>query len=188
MSFIRESGSVCRRLTLVRPISVLGGQAIVEGVEGTWKTLTADVNNLAGNLTTQVRAISSVTKAVAAGDLSRKIDVEASGEIQILKVTINSRSSSYPPEINLWDMQLTSLPCAPAAMVDQLRTFADEVIRVALSVGTEGILGGQAVVPGVSGTWKVLTETVNQMASNLTTQVVSAKPTPLLTRTRPFGC
>ena len=119
----------------------MGGQAIVEGVEGTWRTLTADVNKLAGNLTTQVRSIAAVTKAVAAGDLSRKIDVEAEGEIKELKVTINT-------------------------MVDQLRTFAEEVTRVALAVGTEGNLGGQARVPGVSGTWKTLTDTVNQVSAS----------------------
>jgi HAMP domain-containing protein len=124
----------------------LGGQADVKGVAGTWKDLTDNVNLLAGNLTSQVRNIALVTTAVANGDLSRKITVDAKGEILELKNTIN-------------------------AMVDQLRTFAAEVTRVAREVGTEGKLGGQAQVPGVAGTWQDLTENVNLMASNLTGQV-----------------
>jgi HAMP domain-containing protein/signal transduction histidine kinase/ActR/RegA family two-component response regulator len=124
----------------------LGGQAEVAGVSGTWKALTDNVNQLAGNLTGQVRNIAQVTKAVALGDLSQKITVEARGEVAELKDTINT-------------------------MVDQLRAFGDEVTRVAREVGTEGRLGGQAQVPGVAGTWKALTDNVNQLASNLTTQV-----------------
>ena len=126
----------------------LGGQAEVEGVSGTWKGLTENVNFMASNLTDQVRNIAQVTTAVAQGDLSKKITVDARGEILELKDTINT-------------------------MVDQLRSFAAEVTRVAREVGTEGILGGQAEVEGVSGTWKGLTENVNLMASNLTTQVRS---------------
>ena len=124
----------------------LGGQAEVKGVSGTWRQLTDNVNQLADNLTNQVRNIADVTTAVAKGDLSRKITVDARGEILELKNTINT-------------------------MVDQLSSFADEVTRVAREVGTEGILGGQADVPGVSGTWKALTDNVNFMANNLTTQV-----------------
>jgi HAMP domain-containing protein/signal transduction histidine kinase/CheY-like chemotaxis protein len=124
----------------------LGGQAEVEGVSGVWKALTDNVNTLAGNLTSQVRNIALVTTAVAKGDLSRTITVDASGEILQLKNTINT-------------------------MVDQLSSFADEVTRVAREVGTEGQLGGQAQVEGVSGTWRALTENVNRMASNLTGQV-----------------
>jgi HAMP domain-containing protein/signal transduction histidine kinase len=124
----------------------LGGQAKVPGAAGTWRDLTDNVNMLAGNLTNQVRNIAAVTTAVAAGDLSQKITVDAKGEILELKNTIN-------------------------AMVEQLRTFAREVTRVAREVGTEGKLGGQAKVPGVAGTWQDLTENVNQMASNLTSQV-----------------
>jgi HAMP domain-containing protein/signal transduction histidine kinase/ActR/RegA family two-component response regulator len=124
----------------------LGGQAKVPGVAGTWKDLTDNVNQLAGNLTNQVRNIALVTKAVANGDLSQKITVEAKGEILELKDTINK-------------------------MVDQLNSFAAEVTRVAREVGTEGKLGGQAKVPGVAGTWKDLTDNVNVMASNLTSQV-----------------
>ncbi len=124
----------------------LGGQARVEGVSGTWKDLTDSVNFMAGNLTSQVRNIADVTKAVAAGDLSKKITVDVKGEISELKNTINT-------------------------MVDQLRSFAAEVTRVAREVGTEGILGGQADVKGVAGTWKDLTESVNFMAGNLTSQV-----------------
>jgi HAMP domain-containing protein/signal transduction histidine kinase/DNA-binding response OmpR family regulator len=126
----------------------LGGQAKVEGVSGTWKGLTENVNFMASNLTDQVRNVAQVTTAVAQGDLSKKITVDARGEILELKETINT-------------------------MVDQLRSFAAEVTRVAREVGTEGELGGQAEVEGVSGTWKGLTENVNQMASNLTTQVRS---------------
>jgi HAMP domain-containing protein/signal transduction histidine kinase/DNA-binding response OmpR family regulator len=124
----------------------LGGQADVKGVAGTWKDLTDSVNFMAGNLTAQVRNIAEVTKAVAAGDLSKKITVDVKGEILELKNTINT-------------------------MVDQLSSFAAEVTRVAREVGTEGILGGQADVKGVSGTWKDLTDSVNSMAANLTSQV-----------------
>ena len=124
----------------------LGGQADVPGVGGTWKDLTDSVNKMASNLTSQVRNIAEVTTAVANGDLSRKIDVDVKGEILELKNTINT-------------------------MVDQLRGFASEVTRVALEVGTEGKLGGQAQVKGVAGTWKDLTDSVNQMANNLTGQV-----------------
>ncbi|NML48206.1 HAMP domain-containing protein [Ramlibacter sp. G-1-2-2] len=124
----------------------LGGQAEVQGVAGTWKDLTDSVNSMAGNLTAQVRNIAEVTKAVAAGDLSKKITVDVKGEILELKNTINT-------------------------MVDQLRSFASEVTRVAREVGTEGKLGGQADVQGVAGTWKDLTESVNFMAGNLTSQV-----------------
>src|SRR6202007_2808226 len=124
----------------------LGGQAQVKGVSGIWKDLTDNVNVLAGNLTDQVRNIAKVTTAVANGDLSQKITVDVKGEILELKNTINT-------------------------MVDQLRSFAAEVTRVAREVGTEGRLGGQAAVPGVSGTWKDLTDNVNFMASNLTGQV-----------------
>jgi HAMP domain-containing protein/signal transduction histidine kinase/DNA-binding response OmpR family regulator len=124
----------------------LGGQADVQGVAGTWKDLTDNVNFMAGNLTSQVRNIADVTKAVAAGDLSKKITVDVKGEILELKNTINT-------------------------MVDQLRSFASEVTRVAREVGTEGKLGGQADVQGASGTWKDLTDNVNFMAGNLTSQV-----------------
>jgi HAMP domain-containing protein/signal transduction histidine kinase/ActR/RegA family two-component response regulator len=124
----------------------LGGQATVPGVSGIWKDLTDNVNSMAGNLTSQVRNIALVTTAVANGDLSKHIDVDASGEILELKTTINT-------------------------MVDQLSAFADEVTRVAREVGTEGKLGGQATVEGASGTWQRLTESVNQLAGNLTTQV-----------------
>ncbi|KDN17410.1 HAMP domain-containing protein [Amycolatopsis rifamycinica] len=126
----------------------LGGQADVKGVSGTWKDLTESVNVMADNLTAQVRSIAQVTTAVARGDLSQKIRVDARGEILELKDTINT-------------------------MVDQLSAFADEVTRVAREVGTEGNLGGQATVRGVSGTWKNLTDNVNVMASNLTGQVRS---------------
>jgi HAMP domain-containing protein/CheY-like chemotaxis protein len=124
----------------------LGGQAVVPGVAGTWKDLTDSVNAMAGNLTAQVRNIAEVTTAVARGDLSRKITVDVKGEILELKDTINT-------------------------MVDQLNAFAGEVTRVAREVGTEGKLGGQANVPGVAGTWKDLTDSVNSMAGNLTAQV-----------------
>ncbi len=124
----------------------LGGQARVPGVAGTWKGLTDNVNFMADNLTSQVRNIAQVTTAVARGDLSKKIDVDARGEILELKTTVNT-------------------------MVDQLSAFADEVTRVAREVGTEGKLGGQAEVVGVSGTWQWLTESVNKLAGNLTTQV-----------------
>jgi signal transduction histidine kinase/HAMP domain-containing protein len=124
----------------------LGGQAKVEGVSGTWKDLTDNVNGLAGNLTAQVRNIALVTTAVANGDLSKKITVDVKGEVLELKNTVNT-------------------------MVDQLNSFAAEVTRVAREVGTEGKLGGQADVRGVAGTWKDLTDNVNSMASNLTGQV-----------------
>jgi HAMP domain-containing protein/signal transduction histidine kinase/DNA-binding response OmpR family regulator len=124
----------------------LGGQANVPGVAGTWKDLTDSVNQMAGNLTTQVRNIAEVTIAVANGDMSKKITADVRGEILQLKETVNT-------------------------MVDQLRSFASEVTRVSREVGTEGKLGGQAFVPGVAGTWKDLTDSVNQMASNLTGQV-----------------
>ncbi|WP_208766384.1 HAMP domain-containing protein [Streptomyces chryseus] len=124
----------------------LGGQARVDGVSGTWKELTDSVNFMAGNLTSQVRQIAQVTTAVARGDLSQKIDVDARGEILELKNTINT-------------------------MVDQLSSFADQVTRVAREVGTDGRLGGQAQVPGVAGVWRDLTDSVNGMAGNLTAQV-----------------
>jgi len=124
----------------------LGGQANVRGVAGTWKDLTDNVNFMAANLTSQVRNIADVTTAVAKGDLSKKITVDVKGEILELKSTINT-------------------------MVDQLNSFASEVTRVAREVGTEGKLGGQANVPGVAGTWKDLTDNVNMMAANLTSQV-----------------
>jgi HAMP domain-containing protein/CheY-like chemotaxis protein/GAF domain-containing protein len=124
----------------------LGGQAAVPGVAGTWKDLTDNVNFMASNLTGQVRNIAEVATAIAGGDLSKKITVDVRGEIMLLKETLNT-------------------------MVEQLRSFAAEVTRVAREVGTEGRLGGQAVVPGVGGTWKELTDTVNLLAANLTTQV-----------------
>ena len=124
----------------------LGGQAKVKGVAGTWKDLTENVNLMAGNLTAQVRNIATVTTAVANGDLTKKITVDVKGEFLELKDTVN-------------------------VMVDQLRSFASEVTRVAREVGSEGILGGQARVEGVSGTWKDLTDSVNFMARNLTGQV-----------------
>src|SRR5258707_15669465 len=124
----------------------LGGQAVVRGVGGTWKDLTESVNSMASNLTAQVRNIAQVTTAVAKGDLSTKITVDGRGEILELKNTIN-------------------------IMVDQLNSFASEVTRVAREVGTDGKLGGQADGKGVAGTWKDLTDNVNLMAANLTTQV-----------------
>src|SRR5436853_409189 len=124
----------------------LGGQAVVKDVGGVWKDLTDNVNSMAGNLTNQVRNIAGETHAVAKGDLSTKITVDARGEILELKSTINT-------------------------MVDQLRSFASEVTRVAREVGTEGKLGGQAEVKALAGTWRDLTESVNSMASNLTGQV-----------------
>src|SRR5207248_2288578 len=124
----------------------LGGQAQVAEVSGVWKDLTESVNSMASNLTAQVRNIADVTIAVANGDLSKKISVDVRGEILQLKEAINT-------------------------MVDQLRSFAGEVTRVAREVGTEGRLGGQAQVPGVAGTWKDLTDGVNDMAGNLTAQV-----------------
>jgi HAMP domain-containing protein/signal transduction histidine kinase/CheY-like chemotaxis protein len=124
----------------------LGGQAQVKGVGGVWKDLTENVNSMAANLTSQVRNIADVTKAVAAGDLSKKITVDVKGEVLELKSTVNT-------------------------MVDQLNAFASEVSRVAREVGTDGKLGGQAQVPGVAGVWKDLTDNVNQLAANLTGQV-----------------
>jgi signal transduction histidine kinase/CheY-like chemotaxis protein/HAMP domain-containing protein len=147
---VEQLGSFASEVTRVaREVGTegkLGGQAVVEGVGGTWKDLTDNVNSMAFNLTTQVRNIAEVTTAVARGDLSKKITVDVRGEILELKNTINT-------------------------MVDQLGSFASEVTRVAREVGTEGKLGGQAVVEGVGGTWKDLTDNVNSMAFNLTTQV-----------------
>jgi HAMP domain-containing protein/CheY-like chemotaxis protein/signal transduction histidine kinase len=140
------AGEVTRVAREVGTEGKLGGQAVVPGVTGAWKDLTDNVNLLAANLTTQVRNIAEVTTAVARGDLSRKITVDVKGEILELKNTLNT-------------------------MVDQLNAFAGEVTRVAREVGTEGKLGGQAVVPGVTGAWKDLTDTVNVMAANLTEQV-----------------
>ncbi|MFL6581221.1 MAG: HAMP domain-containing protein [Burkholderiales bacterium] len=140
------AGEVSRVAREVGTEGKLGGQARVEGVGGTWKDLTDNVNSMASNLTAQVRNIAEVTIAVANGDLSKKITVDVRGEILALKETINT-------------------------MVDQLRSFAAEVTRVAREVGTDGKLGGQALVPGVGGTWKDLTDNVNSMASNLTGQV-----------------
>ena len=141
--FSREVTRVARE---VGSEGKLGGQATVDGVGGVWKDLTDSVNQMAGNLTGQVRNIAEVTTAVAKGDLSKKITVDVKGEILELKNTINT-------------------------MVDQLNSFAYEVTRVAREVGTEGKLGGQAEVKGVAGTWKDLTDSVNMMASNLTSQV-----------------
>src|SRR5207248_995136 len=142
-SFASEVTRVARE---VGTEGILGGQADVRGVAGTWKDLTDSVNSMARNLTAQVRNIAAVTTAVANGDLSKKITVDVKGEILELKDTINT-------------------------MVDKLATFAAEVTRVAREVGTEGKLGGQAEVKGVAGTWKDLTDTVNFMAGNLTNQV-----------------
>ncbi len=142
----RFAGEVTRVAREVGTEGRLGGQATVPGVAGTWKDLTDSVNSMGGDLTGQVRNIAEVTTAVARGDLSRKITVDAKGEILQLKETINT-------------------------MVDQLNAFAGEVTRVAREVGTDGKLGGQAAVPGVAGTWKDLTESVNSMANNLTGQV-----------------
>src|SRR5207302_429958 len=124
----------------------LGGQAQVKGVAGTWKDLTDNVNLMAANLTEQVRGIARVVTAVANGDLKKKLAVEAKGEVAELGATINE-------------------------MTDTLATFADQVTTVAREVGVEGKLGGQANVPGASGTWKDLTDNVNQLAANLTTQL-----------------
>ena len=140
------AGEVTRVAREVGTEGRLGGQANVLGVAGTWKDLTDSVNSMANNLTAQVRNIAEVATAIARGDLSKKITVDASGEIFQLKDTVNT-------------------------MVDQLNAFAGEVTRMAREVGTEGKLGGQAVVPGVAGTWKDLTENVNLLAANLTTQV-----------------
>ncbi len=144
-SFADEVTRVARE---VGTEGMLGGQARVPGVAGTWRDLTVSVNSMASNLTNQVRSIAAVSTAVARGDLSQKISIEARGEVAALAGTIN-------------------------AMVDTLRAFADEVTRVAREVGTEGILGGQAHVRGVAGTWKDLTDSVNSMAGNLTSQVRS---------------
>src|SRR6202042_2964259 len=140
------AGEVTRVAREVGTEGMLGGQAVVPHVAGTWKDLTDNVNSMAHNLTDQVRNIAQVTTAVAQGDLTKKIDVDARGEILELKTTINT-------------------------MVDQLSAFAAEVTRVAREVGREGKLGGQAEVEGVSGTWKRLTENVNELAGNLTRQV-----------------
>src|SRR6201985_1685474 len=140
------AGEVTRMAREVGTEGRLGGQAQVPGVGGTWRDLTDSVNFMAGNLTSQVRQIAQVTTAVARGDLSKKIDVDARGEILELKTTMNT-------------------------MVDQLSAFAAEVTRVAREVGSEGRLGGQAEVEGVSGTWERLTQNVNQLAGNLTRQV-----------------
>src|SRR5271165_5757332 len=140
------AGEVTRVARDVGTQGKLGGQAIVQGVSGTWEDLTDNVNVMASNLTAQVRSIAQVATAVARGDLSQKISVEAKGEVAALAGTING-------------------------MVDTLSAFAGEVTRVAREVGTEGILGGQATVPNVAGTWKDLTDNVNSMANNLTSQV-----------------
>src|SRR6201987_4806245 len=149
-TMIQQLGIFTAEVTRVAPEvgtdGKLGGQALVPGVAVTWKDLTDSVNSMASNLTGQVRNIAEVATAVASGDLSRKITVNVSGEILLLKETINT-------------------------MVDQLNRFAGEVTRVAREVGTEGRLGGQANVPGVAGTWKDLTDSVNSMAGNLTGQV-----------------
>jgi HAMP domain-containing protein len=149
-TMVDQLGSFANEVTRVaREVGTegkLGGQAEVPGVAGTWKDLTDNVNTLAGNLTSQVRNIAAVTTAVAKGDLSQKITVEARGETLALKNTINT-------------------------MVDQLSSFASEVTRVAREVGTEGKLGGQAAVPGIAGTWKDLTDNVNTLAGNLTGQI-----------------
>src|SRR6185436_14277261 len=147
---VEQLGSFASEVTrVVREVGTegnLGGQAKVEGVAGTWRDLTESVNFMSANLTAQVRNIAEVTTAVANGDLSKKITVDVKGEILELKNTINT-------------------------MVDQLRSFASEVTRVAREVGTEGRLGGQADVKGVAGTWKDLTDSVNLMATNLTVQL-----------------
>ncbi|KAJ1846022.1 hypothetical protein LPJ57_009113, partial [Coemansia sp. RSA 486] len=140
------AGEIIRVALEVGINGILGGQALVPNVDGAWKDVTDNVNTMANNLTYQVRTISDVTKAVAKGDLTQKIDIDVQGEMLDLKTTINT-------------------------MVDQLGTFAAEVSRVAKEVGTDGQLGGQANVPNVDGTWKVLTDNVNTMADNLTNQV-----------------
>src|SRR3984957_8057883 len=146
-TMVKQLGSFAAEVTRVaREVGTegkLGGQAKVKGVAGTWKDLTDSVNSMAANLTSQMRNIATVTTAVANGDLSKKITVDVKGEILELKNTIKT-------------------------MVDQLRSFASEVTRVAREVGTEGKLGGQADVKGVAGTWKDLTDSVNLMAGNLT--------------------
>src|SRR5437762_326855 len=141
----RFAGEVTRVAREVGSEGRLGGQANVPGVAGTWKDLTDSVNAMAGNLTGQVRNIAEVATAVARGDLSRKITVDVKGEILELKDTLNT-------------------------MVDQLRAFASEVTRVAREVGTDGKLGGQAIVPGVAGTWKDLTDSVNANAHHVSGQ------------------
>src|SRR5687768_14500958 len=140
------AGEVTRVAKEVGTEGKLGGQARVEGVAGTWRDLTENVNAMASNLTVQLRDVSAVAFAIANGDMTRKITAEAQGEILQVKEVINS-------------------------LVDRLSVFASEVTRVAREVGTEGVLGGQAQVPNVAGTWKDLTESVNFMASNLTGQV-----------------
>src|SRR5205085_1372533 len=149
-TMVEQLGSFAAEVTRVaREVGTegkLGGQAKVKGVAGTWKDLTDSVNSMAGNLTSQVRNITSEESRVAKGDLSKKITVDVKGEILELKNTINT-------------------------MVDQLNSFASEVTRVAREVGTEGKLGGQAEVKGVAGVWKDLTDSVNSMAGNLTSQV-----------------
>src|SRR5436190_141406 len=147
------AGEVTRVATEVCTAGRLGGQAAVPGVAGTWKDLTDSVNFMAGNLTAQVRNIAEVATAIAGGDLSRKITVDVRGELLDLKETLNT-------------------------MVEQLRSFAAEVTRVAREVGTEGKLGGQADVPGVAGTWKDLTDHMNSMATNLTLQVRNIAEVP----------
>src|SRR5688572_13234063 len=142
-SFASEVNRVARE---VGTEGKLGGQARVEGIGGTWKDLTDNVNWMASNLTDQVRGIARVVTAVAQGDLKRKVALEAKGEIAALAETINS-------------------------MIDTLATFAEQVTTVAREVGFEGKLGGQARVPGASGTWRDLTDNVNQLADNLSTQV-----------------
>src|SRR5205807_1177538 len=142
----RRSSELTRVAREVGTEGKLGGQALVRGVAGTWKDLTDNVNSMASNLTGQVRNIAEVATAVAQGDLSKKITVNVSGEILQLKETLNT-------------------------MVDQLNAFAAEVTRVARADGSGGGLGGQADVPGVAGTWKDLTDSVNSMAGNLTAQV-----------------
>src|SRR5262249_24796538 len=137
------AGEVTRVAREVGTEGKLGGQAQVLGASGTWKDLTDNVKSMANNRTAQVGKIAAVAQAIARGDLSKKITVNVSGEILLLKETINT-------------------------MVDQLNAFAGEVTRVAREVGTDGRLGGQAVVPGVAGTWKDLTDSVNSMANNLT--------------------
>lgn len=146
MSLRTLAGEVSRVSLEVGSRGKLGGQANVPDVEGVWKDLTVNVNRMCENLTTQVRSIGSVTTAVARGDLSKMIEIEAEGEMGVLKDTVNS-------------------------MVMQLTVFAKEVSRVALEVGTQGMLGGQAAVPGVEGVWEDLTTNVNKMATNLTHQV-----------------
>lgn len=152
------SSEVTRVSLEVGTKGVLGGQAEVPGVEGSWKALTENVNKMAMNLTDQVREISDVTKAVAEGDLSRKITIQVQGEMLDLKLTVNQ-------------------------MVDSLKSFAAEVTRVAKEVGTFGRLGGQAYVDNVKGEWSSLVDSVNQMAGNLTDQVRSiAKATTAVAR------